>query len=92
MQYEVEQKHLVVDAAALKAQLAARGVALQPPVLQSDKYFAHPARDFAKTVEAFRIRTTGGKSFITYKGRSWTPRRKRGVSSSFRCTRTTPME
>jgi adenylate cyclase class 2 len=68
MQYEVEQKHLVVDAAALKAQLAARVVALHPPVLQSDQYFAHPARDFAKTDEAFRIRTTGGKSFIAYKG------------------------
>jgi adenylate cyclase class 2 len=68
MQYEVEQKHRVEDAAALEAQLAGREVVLEPPVLQSDQYFAHPARNFAKTDEALRIRTSGGKSFVTYKG------------------------
>jgi adenylate cyclase class 2 len=68
MQYEVEQKHRVEDVAALAAQLAGRGVTLEPPVLQSDQYFAHPSRDFAKTDEALRIRTSSGKSFVTYKG------------------------
>jgi adenylate cyclase class 2 len=32
------------------------------------KIFSHPARDFAKTDEALRIRTTGECSFVTYKG------------------------
>ena len=68
MLYEVEQKHRVDDVAALVAQLAERGVTLGPAVEQSDRYFAHPARDFARTDEALRIRTVGGASFLTYKG------------------------
>lgn len=68
MQYEVEQKHRVVDVAALEAQLATRGISLEPAIIQSDQYFAHPARDFAKTDEALRIRTCSGTSFVTYKG------------------------
>ena len=31
-------------------------------------YFAHPARDFAQTDEALRLRRKGGSFFITYKG------------------------
>jgi adenylate cyclase class 2 len=68
MNYEVEQKHRVQDVAALVARLAQRGVELDPAVGQSDQYFAHPARDFVKTDEALRIRTSGGRSFVTYKG------------------------
>ena len=68
MNYEVEQKHRVVDVAALTALLAQRGVPLEPAIAQSDQYFAHPARDFAKTDEALRIRTSDRKSFVTYKG------------------------
>jgi adenylate cyclase class 2 len=68
MHFEVEQKHRVEDRAALVAELTTRGVALGEPVLQSDQYFAHPARDFAKTDEALRIRTVGNSSFVTYKG------------------------
>jgi adenylate cyclase class 2 len=68
MQLEVEQKHRVDDVAALVARLEERGVTVGPAVTQVDQYFAHPARDFAKTDEALRIRTTGGASFVTYKG------------------------
>lgn len=68
MHYEVEQKHRVEDAAALMARLAEQGVTLQPAVIQSDQYFAHPARAFAKTDEALRIRTSGDENFVTYKG------------------------
>jgi adenylate cyclase, class 2 len=35
---------------------------------QSDVYFAAPYRDFAKTDEAFRIRSLDGKAVLTYKG------------------------
>jgi adenylate cyclase class 2 len=68
MRFEVEQKHPVRDREAFVAQLDARGVAVEAPVVQVDRYFAHPARDFARTDEALRIRTVGGTSFVTYKG------------------------
>jgi len=68
MPIEVEQKHPVADAAALVAELAERGVAVGPPIVQADQYFAHPCRDFATTDEALRIRTVGDRSFVTYKG------------------------
>jgi adenylate cyclase class 2 len=68
MQYEVEQKHQFEDVTALVAQLEQRGIVLEPAVVQSDQYFAHPSRDFALTDEALRIRTSGGESFVTYKG------------------------
>ena len=35
---------------------------------QSDEYLAHPARQFAETGEAFRIRTVGSRNALTYKG------------------------
>jgi adenylate cyclase, class 2 len=66
--YEVEQKYAVADAAALLARLQKLGVTLEPPVAQRDHYFNHPARDFAQTDEAFRLRQSGASSFVTYKG------------------------
>lgn len=68
MPYEVEQKHRVPDEAELVSRLRARGVNLEKPIEQSDQYFAHPCRDFAKTDEALRIRIVCDKSFVTYKG------------------------
>ena len=35
---------------------------------RSDRYFAHPSRDFARTDEALRLRRIGEFNFITYKG------------------------
>lgn len=68
MRYEVEQKHKVENLAAIIATLTERGAVLGPPVVQVDQYFAHPARDFAETDEALRIRTLTKASFVTYKG------------------------
>jgi adenylate cyclase, class 2 len=68
MRFEVEQKHAVDDVAALDAKLQERGVTIGAAKEQVDHYFAHPSRDFAKTDEALRIRITGGKSYVTYKG------------------------
>ena len=67
MHFEVEQKHRVDDAAALESRLAELGAAWGAPIAQSDEYFAHPARDFAQTDEALRIRTVGDASDVTYK-------------------------
>ncbi len=68
MNFEVEQKHRVENLEALVARLTERGVWFETPVIQSDQYFAHPARDFAETDEALRVRTSNGASFVTYKG------------------------
>jgi adenylate cyclase class 2 len=70
MQYEVEQKHRIDSASGtdIGILLAGYGTTLGEPVYQSDQYFTHPTRDFAKTDEALRIRTEGDRSFVTYKG------------------------
>jgi adenylate cyclase class 2 len=66
--FEVEQKHRVDDERSLLERLAERGVEIGAPVEQSDRYFAHPCRDFSQTDEALRIRTVGDRSFVTFKG------------------------
>ncbi len=68
MQYEVEQKFPVADLAAVEAGLAALGAGVSAAREEVDLYFAHPARDFAATDEALRLRLTGLQGSITYKG------------------------
>jgi adenylate cyclase, class 2 len=65
---EIEQKFPLADVAALWERLAAEGVVFGPPVRQVDTYFAHPARDFRQTDEAFRLRQVGDDNRLTYKG------------------------
>ncbi|HVC94457.1 MAG TPA: class IV adenylate cyclase [Pirellulales bacterium] len=66
--YEVEQKFPLSDEAALLAKLESLGGVPGETKAQVDCYYAHPARDFAATDEALRIRRVGELSFITYKG------------------------
>jgi adenylate cyclase class 2 len=66
--YEVELKFSLVDAEPVVRQLAIFGAQCDPPVKQSDVYFSHPSRDFAKTDEALRIRSVGDLYQVTYKG------------------------
>ena len=68
MGFEVELKFRVADPAELTARLQDRAGAGEGPVDHEDIYFAHPARDFAQTGEAFRIRSEGDQNRITYKG------------------------
>jgi adenylate cyclase class 2 len=68
MKYEVEQKFPIADAAVIEKKVVALGAAFAAPVEQVDRYFGHPARDFARTDEALRIRRTGEQNRITYKG------------------------
>ena len=74
--FEVEQKFPVPDLAALEARFAGLGASFGPPVEQVDAYFAHPARDFANTDEALRIRRIGNRNLITYKGPKIDPHTK----------------
>lgn len=66
--YEVEQKFHVDADGAIDGALARIGARFGDPVVQSDTYLTHPARDFARTDEALRLRRQGDATRITYKG------------------------
>lgn len=68
MSFEVEVKYRGVDHDQLVGKLAELGAEPQGRVEQADLYMNHPARDFAVTNEAFRIRRIGDENRITYKG------------------------
>lgn len=68
MKLEVEQKFRVADPPALRSRLESLGIRFAAPFRQVDAYFNHPARDFAATDEALRIRSVGDENFVTYKG------------------------
>jgi len=68
MQLEIEQKYPLADSAALLAKLQQLGADSHGASSQADTYYNHPARDFATTDEALRIRRTDAGCFVTYKG------------------------
>lgn len=68
MKLEVEQKFRVADPPALRRRLEELGIRFAAPFRQVDAYFNHPARDFAVSDEALRIRSVGDENFVTYKG------------------------
>ncbi len=68
MNFEVEMKFPVRDMAALESRIEGLGVTISPAQAEVDTYFAHPARDFAHTDEALRIRRKGSHNSLTYKG------------------------
>ncbi|MEZ6058562.1 MAG: class IV adenylate cyclase [Planctomycetaceae bacterium] len=66
--YEVEMKFPLPSTGGVLAKLEGLGALPIGSVAQRDRYFAHPTRDFGRTDEAFRIRTSGEKNCVTYKG------------------------
>lgn len=68
MNYEVEQKFRVERFEEVEAALAQLGAKIGPVIEQVDGYWAHPVRDFRATDEAFRLRRTGSRNCVTYKG------------------------
>ncbi|MCS7305340.1 MAG: class IV adenylate cyclase [Thermoguttaceae bacterium] len=68
MRLEVELKFPVEDLQLVAVQLRALGGEIGPLHEEVDRYYAHPARDFAQTDEALRIRQKGGQCWLTYKG------------------------
>ena len=68
MEYEVERKYWLTDGDELEGRLAELNLKVEPALEQIDRYFSHPARDFAQTDEALRVRTVGPKNYVTYKG------------------------
>lgn len=65
--YEVEVK-VPADLDAVRERLEALDAEARGTVEQSDTYFDHPARSFAETDEALRLRREDGWTAITYKG------------------------
>ena len=69
MSFEIESKFRLADEGqALLERLTALGAVGEAGFIVSDTYLRHPARDFAVTGEAFRIRREGGRNHLTYKG------------------------
>jgi adenylate cyclase class 2 len=68
MSLEVEQKYRLENAAEVWERLVTLGARWEAEQQQVDRYYNHPARDFARTDEALRIRTVGDDNCITYKG------------------------
>jgi adenylate cyclase class 2 len=68
MSFEVEQKFRTAGHSEIIARLDAIGAVPGEPLAQVDVYLNHPARDFARTGEALRIRQVGTSNAITYKG------------------------
>lgn len=66
--YEVEMKFPVADLQLLERRLIGLAARFHEPLEQVDLYFSHPARDFAKTDEALRLRRVGNDVAITWKG------------------------
>ncbi len=65
---EIEFKSACGDLSAVKRKIMELGGTFQKTETEEDHYFAHPARDFARTDEALRVRSAGGKYYLTYKG------------------------
>jgi adenylate cyclase class 2 len=65
---EVEVKARVDELAPVRERLTSMGFELAGKQTQTDTYYQHPARDFAETDEALRIRRTVDQARLTYKG------------------------
>ncbi len=65
---EIEVKAKVTELEALEKQIINRGWKFRKEVVEEDTYFNHPNRDFTVTDEALRLRKSGGKCYLTYKG------------------------
>ncbi len=67
-QYEVEIKSPITDVTAFTTLLEEIGAEPLGIREEIDVYFSHPARDFAQTDEALRVRKIGQDVSLTYKG------------------------
>jgi adenylate cyclase class 2 len=68
MKIEVELKYPVADLSEVRRQLSELEAEWLATRDEADTYYAHPARDFAQTDEALRIRRVGDRILLTYKG------------------------
>ncbi len=76
---EIEIKAWCGSRDAVVSRLEASGAVLSGTRDESDIYFNHPARDFARTDEALRLRSVNGTCRLTYKGPKLSTRSKARV-------------
>jgi adenylate cyclase class 2 len=76
MPYEVEVKFPLEDPEPICGDLEKLGIKWLGIREEVDLYFQHPSRDFSQTDEALRIRHSGGRAFLTYKGPKLDPTTK----------------
>ncbi len=67
-QLEIEIKAWCDDRGDVIKRLESAGAKLEQARHEVDIYYNHPARDFAVTDEALRIRSVNGRCRLTYKG------------------------
>jgi adenylate cyclase class 2 len=65
---EIEIKARIKKPLEIENTILSRGGRFCKEVYEEDVYFNHPAKDFANTDEALRLRHVGGRYFLTYKG------------------------
>ncbi|WP_319580384.1 class IV adenylate cyclase [uncultured Methanospirillum sp.] len=65
---EIEIKVRVPDIKAVREKVIASGGVLTETLTEHDSYYNAPHRDFGVTDEALRLRETGVKTTVTYKG------------------------
>ncbi len=65
---EVEIKAKIENIKSIENQLIELKALFKEKTVEEDHYYQHPCRDFQKTDEALRIRISGDRYFVTYKG------------------------
>jgi len=65
---EVEAKARISSPGDVKRRIEELGGRFVREVVEEDVYFRHPARDFAESDEALRLRRAGDGCWLTYKG------------------------
>ncbi len=66
--FEIEQKFRLENRHETIAKLSSLGFEISHEEPHIDTYLRHPARDFATSGEALRVRRVGEKMMVTYKG------------------------
>jgi adenylate cyclase, class 2 len=74
--YEIEIKAYCDDLELVREKVRAMGASFKRESREVDSYFNHPARDFASTDEALRVRARDGTAVLTYKGPKLSERSK----------------
>ncbi|MGC8629540.1 MAG: class IV adenylate cyclase [Thermoplasmata archaeon] len=65
---EIEIKAKVESIKEIENRLTELKALFKEKTVEEDHYYQHPCRDFQRTDEALRIRISGNRYFVTYKG------------------------
>jgi adenylate cyclase class 2 len=77
--FEIEIKAWCPDFDPVVRRLEEMGAKHGETKIVEDVYYTHPSKNFAETDEALRVRESGGKAVLTYKGPKISPKAKTRV-------------